>query len=228
MIERRGEQRDPAVERTRLEEAIERARQELAELAAASDGMGAEILEFQLELLEDPTFLEEALASHRAGRLGGHGLGARPRPPDPGLRGCRGRVFPGTGRRSRRPPRPRPARARRGRGPRRRRCCPAAIVVGDDLSPSRFLALDWSVMGGRGAGARQPVLACRHAGARPRRADGDRARRGAGKRRGRPRCRGGAPGRASGRGHPRPLSRSARPATARRGRGHRRWSPGRP
>ena len=47
----------PGEERARLEAALERARQELANLAAGADAMGAEILEFQLALLDDPALI---------------------------------------------------------------------------------------------------------------------------------------------------------------------------
>src|SRR6476659_6433029 len=55
------EQVDAGEELARLEAALERARQELANLAAGADAMGAEILEFQLALLDDPALIEEAL-----------------------------------------------------------------------------------------------------------------------------------------------------------------------
>src|SRR5262245_11866411 len=72
-IERRGEHlvvRDlvePEVERTRLATAVEQARDEIAALASSTDAMGAEILEFQQALLEDPALYEEALAKIAAG-----------------------------------------------------------------------------------------------------------------------------------------------------------------
>jgi phosphotransferase system enzyme I (PtsI) len=152
-LERKGEhlvfreQIEPAVERTRLQEAIERARHELTELCAASDGMGAEILEFQLALLEDPTFLDEALADIEKGSSAGPAWGYvlyrhtlayedsedeyfRARASD--LRDVSTRVL----------------RALGGEEDRPLPLLPGAIVVGEDLAPSSFLSLDWSVLGG--------------------------------------------------------------------------------
>ena len=62
-------------------------------------------------------------------------------------------------------------------GARREPALPAgADPVGDDLTPSRFLALDWQPGRRRRARARQPAQPCRDAGARPRRPDGGRPR----------------------------------------------------
>ena len=62
------------------------------------------------------------------------------------------------------------------------RCRPSTILIGEDLPPSRFLAIDWSKAGCDRARARQPAQPCRHPGAGAWRADGDRPRRGAGHR----------------------------------------------
>ena len=56
-----------------------RARGELSELAADADAMGAEILEFQIELLDDPALVEEALRRHRGRRTRGERLARRAR-----------------------------------------------------------------------------------------------------------------------------------------------------
>ncbi|MGD9508312.1 MAG: phosphoenolpyruvate--protein phosphotransferase [Geminicoccaceae bacterium] len=152
-LEREGEhlvfreQVDPAAERARLQEAVERARQELTELCGASDGMGAEILEFQLALLEDPTFVDEALIEIEKGSSAGPAWGYvlyrhtlayedsedeyfRARASD--LRDVSTRVLRALGGEEDRPP----------------PLLPGAIVVGEDLAPSSFLSLDWSVLGG--------------------------------------------------------------------------------
>ena len=152
-LERRGdhlvlrEQVEPAAERARLEAAIGQARQELGELCAASDGMGAEILEFQLALLEDETFLDESAAAIAMGVsapmawgdvLARHTLSYedsedeyfRARASD--LRDVSARVL----------------RAMGGAEDRPLPMLPGGLVVGEDLAPSSFLSLDWSVMGG--------------------------------------------------------------------------------
>lgn len=141
------EQVDNAVERERLETAVGRARDELRDQIAASDGMGAEILEFQLELLEDPTFLDEAAEGLAGGASAGMAWGHvlyrhtlsyedsedeyfRARASD--LQDVASRVL----------------RALGGTEDRPLPLLPGAVLVGEDLAPSGFLALDWSVMGG--------------------------------------------------------------------------------
>jgi phosphotransferase system enzyme I (PtsI) len=153
VLERKGEhlvlreQVHSAVERARLEAAIEQARQELRDLVAASDSMGAEILEFQLELLEDTTFLDEAAEALAKGASAamawGHVLYRhtlsyedsedeyfRARASD--LRDVEARVL----------------RTMGGAEDRPLPLLPGGVLVGEDLAPSSFLALDWSVMGG--------------------------------------------------------------------------------
>ena len=53
----------PAAAKARLAAAIGRAKEELAALIAASDAMGASILEFQHELLDDPALVDAAFAA---------------------------------------------------------------------------------------------------------------------------------------------------------------------
>ncbi len=153
VLERQGdhlvlrEQVDTPTERARLEAAIERAREELAHLAATSDDMGADILEFQQALLEDDTFREETVAAIDNGEsapsawnhvLWRHTLTYedsddeyfRARASD--LRDVSARVL----------------RAMGGAEDRPLPMLPGGVVVGEDLAPSSFLALDWSVMGG--------------------------------------------------------------------------------
>lgn len=135
-------------EKARLEGAIERAKGELSALIAANDAMGADILEFQRELLDDIALAEAAFAA-----IGG-GAGAvtawraaldeqiatyesaeddyfRARAGD--LADLRERVVAAlTG-------------ASEGVG----EALPdGAILLAEDLTPSRFLAMDWHRLGG--------------------------------------------------------------------------------
>ena len=111
--------------------------------------MGAEILEFQLALLDDPTPGRGALSRRSpAGARPRIGLAPRPLPPDPVLRGCRGRVLPGARRRPAATWHVRVLRALGGTEDRPLPLLPGAIVVDEDLTPSSFLALDWSVWAG--------------------------------------------------------------------------------
>ena len=61
----------PAEERARLDAAIAGAAADIQDLVAASDEMGAEILEFQLALIEDPELVAPALDGIAAGQAGG-------------------------------------------------------------------------------------------------------------------------------------------------------------
>ena len=152
-VTRRGEhlvireQVEPVAERARLEAAIEQARAELAALAAASEGMGADILEFQLALLEDPALVEEALDSIARGSSApwawAHTLFVQTmayedsedeyfqaRASD--LRDVEQRVARALGGVETSPP----------------PMLPGGVLVAEDLAPSSFLGLDWSVLGG--------------------------------------------------------------------------------
>lgn len=60
---RLGETVDPLQERARFDDALQRAREQLQALAATSDEMSAEILEFQLEVLADLSLAEETSAA---------------------------------------------------------------------------------------------------------------------------------------------------------------------
>ena len=53
----------PASERAALERAMSEAADELRALTVGDDAMAAEVLEFQIELLGDPSLVEEALAA---------------------------------------------------------------------------------------------------------------------------------------------------------------------
>ena len=94
------------------------------ELSAASDGMGAEILEFQLALLEDHDLLDEARASHRC-RRSAPGLGDVLDRQILSYEDFGGRVFPRAGQRPPRRGDARPPRPRRSEDA-RAHCCRAA------------------------------------------------------------------------------------------------------
>lgn len=142
-----SEQVDPTEERTRLEGALERARQELTDLVASADPMGAEILEFQLALLDDPALIEEALAQLSDGVSAAsawqHTLYRQilsyEDADDEYFRARAGDLKDVD------------VRVRRALGGIEDRpvpVLPGAIVVDEDLTPSRFLSLDWSILGG--------------------------------------------------------------------------------
>ena len=141
------EQVEPDLERSRLKNAIEGARQELSALAASTDEMGAEILEFQLALLDDPALIEDALVQIGAGASAPWAWQMvlyrqilsyedaedeyfRARAGD--LKDVSVRVLRALGGDEDRPP----------------PLLPGAIVVDEDLTPSSFLSLDWSLLGG--------------------------------------------------------------------------------
>ena len=183
-IEQRGdtllirEEVEPAVERDRLEAALERARQELAALAAGADGIGTEILEFQLALLDDPALIEDATAQMSNGVSASSAwqhtiyrqILSYEDAEDEYFRARAGDL---------RDVAVRVARALGAVEDRPFPLLPGAIVVDDDLSPSSFLALDWSILGGvaleRGSAARGHVG--RGAWRQPRRGAGQRRRR---------------------------------------------------
>jgi len=137
----------PEVERDKLVQAIAAAAFELASLAAAQPGEAADILEFQIALLEDEDLVAPALAEIAQGapafRAWGRALDAqvadyegaedpyfRARAVD--LSDLRDRV----------------ARGIDGRG-RASAPLPAnAVLVASDLPPSRFLEIDWTRMAG--------------------------------------------------------------------------------
>jgi phosphotransferase system enzyme I (PtsI) len=138
----------PSVEKVRLRAAIGRAKGELSALIAANDAMGADILEFQLELVDDAALAEAAFAAI----AGGSGAVAawrtalaeqiavyesadddyfRARAGD--LADLRDRVI---------------AALTGANGAVREDLPEGAILLADDLTPSRFLAMDWQRLGG--------------------------------------------------------------------------------
>ena len=150
-LEQRGDHlRPPRAGRPAVERAAWRRRSSVRgrswRLCAASDGMGAEILEFQLALLEDPTFLErrwrrspKAYRRVRPGSMSSTGT--------PVLRGFGGRVFPRPGQRSR-DVAVASLRALGGEEDRPLPLLPGAIVVGEDLAPRAFWRWTGRSLGG--------------------------------------------------------------------------------
>jgi phosphotransferase system enzyme I (PtsI) len=138
----------PAAAKTRLTAAIAQARSELAALIAASDAMGADILEFQHALLDDPTLADAAWSAIDRG-LGAAGAWAaaigeqvavyesaedeyfRARAGD--LTDLRERVIGVlSGANNTAPP----------------EMPDGAIIVAEDMTPSTFLSFDWRRLGG--------------------------------------------------------------------------------
>lgn len=137
----------PAQEEEALRTALSRAAEELAAVIEASDAMAAEILSFQLALLEDDDLLAPVLRAVAGGAAADAAWGAkldaeiadyaagedeyfRARAAD--LTDLRDRVLAALGG---------PAESR-GETP------AGAILAAEDLTPSRFLATDWSRFGG--------------------------------------------------------------------------------
>ena len=139
----------------------------------------ADILEFQLAMLEDDDAVAAGLRRDRRRHARGRRLGEALDAEIAGYEASDDEYF-----------RARAAdlegHPRRGAcGAHRRRTAgaapPGAILFGEDITPTRFLATDWSRRRHR-AIARQPGEPCRDAGALARRADGRRAWRGAARR----------------------------------------------
>ncbi len=137
---------DPVAEATALRDAIGAALEQLSGLVARAGSDGADILAFQIAMLEDETLSESAFTAIGAGvtadRAWHTGLGNeiadyeaaedahfRARASD--LRDIRDRVAGILSGAARDPDPP-----------------PGAILVGEDLTPSRFLSTDWSGGGG--------------------------------------------------------------------------------
>jgi phosphoenolpyruvate-protein phosphotransferase (PTS system enzyme I) len=152
-VEREGprpvirEELDSDAERARLEKAIARARDELGALAAAADEMGAEILEFQLALLDDPTLVREAQDDITGGipaqiawdSVLQKQIMSYEDAEDEYFRARAGDL------------RDVDLRVRRALGNTDEESVtlpPGAVLLDEDLAPSRFLSLDWSTLGG--------------------------------------------------------------------------------
>jgi phosphotransferase system enzyme I (PtsI) len=137
----------PAAAKARLAAAIDQAKHELAALIAANDAMGADILEFQHELLDDPALVDAAVAAiHQGKGAAGAWTAAvgeqiavyesaqdeyfRARASD--LTDLRDRVIGALG--GGHTPRP--------------DMPDGAIVLAEDMTPSAFLSFDWRRLGG--------------------------------------------------------------------------------
>ena len=137
---------NPVAEAQALRRAIAAALSELSDLAANAEGDGAEILAFQIAMLEDDTLAEPAFAMIAAGASADQGwrkalddeIAGYEAADDEHFKARAGdlkdiseRVLAGLFGATAEP------------GP------PAgAIIVGEDMTPSRFLATDWSCGGG--------------------------------------------------------------------------------
>jgi phosphoenolpyruvate-protein phosphotransferase (PTS system enzyme I) len=137
----------PGDEVVALRDAIQSAAEQIAELAAAAGGEAAQILEFQVALLEDEDFLDPIFADIGGGRAADKAwMGAldeqiadydsaddeylQARSSD--LADLRDRVL----------------RILRGGQTQAVRIPGGAVICADDLPPSRFLEIDWSAGGG--------------------------------------------------------------------------------
>jgi phosphotransferase system enzyme I (PtsI) len=138
----------PSAEKVRLEAAITQAKGELTALIAANDAMGADILEFQRELLDDIALAEAAFAAIAAGSGAvtawrtalGEQIATYESADDDYFRARAGdladlrdrviAVLTGTNGGASEP------------------LPDGAILLAEDLTPSRFLAMDWQRLGG--------------------------------------------------------------------------------
>ncbi len=137
-----------SAEEIRLEAAIGQAKDELTALIAANDAMGADILEFQLELLDDSALAEAAFAAIASGSGAvaawrtalGEQISAFESADDDYFRARAGDLAD---------LRDRVIAALTGANGTAREDFPdGAILLADDLTPSRFLAMDWHRLGG--------------------------------------------------------------------------------
>jgi phosphotransferase system enzyme I (PtsI) len=137
-----------SAEKVRLEVAIGQAKGELSALIAANDAMGADILEFQLELLDDVALAAAAFAAIAAGSGAvaawraalGEQIAAYESADDDYFRARAGDLAD---------LRDRVIAALTGtNGEAREEVPDGAILLVDDLTPSRFLAMDWHRLGG--------------------------------------------------------------------------------
>ena len=138
----------PSAEKVRLEAAIGRAKGELSALIAANDAMGADILEFQLALVDDAALAEAAFAAIAGGSGAvaawrtalGEQIAAYESADDDYFRARAGDLAD---------LRDRVVAALTGANGVKHEDFPdGAILLADDLTPSRFLAMDWQRLGG--------------------------------------------------------------------------------
>ena len=151
---------------------------QIAALAGAAGDEAAEILEFQLALLDDESLLEPVFAAIAAGaaadvvwrRALADQIADYTAAPDEYLR-ARAADFVDL--------RDRVLAALNGGAPASEALPAKAIIYAEDLPPSRFLEIDWSGGGGLALAQGSPTSSRRHAGARARRSHGGATRRAA-------------------------------------------------
>ncbi len=140
-----GAAANPQAERKLLEAALARAALELERLKSGAGAMASEILDFQIELLRDAALLEPAFRSIASGKPAGHAFRAALETQIEEYRSATDKYFAARASdlidlRDRvlaalAPVSKTPAQAAPEEG---------GIYVADDLTPSRFLELDWS------------------------------------------------------------------------------------
>jgi phosphotransferase system enzyme I (PtsI) len=136
---------DPAAERQRLEAAVQRAAAELERLKEAGGAVGAEIIEFQIELLRDAALLDPAFGAIADGASAGRAFRASVEAQMAEYQRSNDKYFAArasdlTDLRDRVLAALAPAPAAPAAGSQE----DGAIYVAKDLTPSRFLELDWS------------------------------------------------------------------------------------
>jgi phosphotransferase system enzyme I (PtsI) len=147
-------------ERRRLLAAIARARAELAELAADDAALGAEILEFQIEMLGDEMLAEDALAAIAGGSAAAPAWRGALDPQIETYREAEDEYFAARAS-DLADLRDRVLIALQGGDAAPAELPAGAILLAADLTPSRFLALDWRRLGGAAlrAGSRESHVA---------------------------------------------------------------------
>ena len=173
-VARRTASDDPAQEAAALRAAIEGARAEIAEQIKTIQGEVADILEFQVAMLEDDALADAAYEVISVGITADHAWRLALDVEIAGYRAAEDEYFR--------------ARAADIVDIRDRvlahlsgvdtvaRIAGGSIVAADDITPSAFLAADWSRGGAIALAARLTFLACRDVGAGARGAHGGRAR----------------------------------------------------
>jgi phosphoenolpyruvate-protein phosphotransferase (PTS system enzyme I) len=137
----------PADEAVALRGAIEQASRQIAELAAVAGGEAAQILEFQVALMEDQDFLDAVFAAINRGEPADlawrssldEQIAEYDAAPDEYLKARSSDLAD---------LRDRVVRILRGGDNQAPRIPGGAVVCADDLPPSRFLEIDWSAGGG--------------------------------------------------------------------------------
>jgi phosphoenolpyruvate-protein phosphotransferase (PTS system enzyme I) len=136
-----------AEEENALRMALGASNRQIAALAAASEGVAAEILEFQIALLEDESFLAPIFGAIAAGAAGDVAWSETLAKEIAGYRAARGEYL-----RARASDlvdlRDRVLRALYGEGGTASVPPAGAVISADDLPPSRFLEINWSDGGG--------------------------------------------------------------------------------